>query len=49
MAVLTQNTGKLFKNFVFKQNANFFRRKLAKIAEISDHNIVPRLRPKKKK
>jgi hypothetical protein len=26
---------------VFKKNANFFRRKLAKIAEISDHNIDP--------
>jgi hypothetical protein len=28
---------------VFEINANFFRRKLAKIAENNDHNIDPRL------
>jgi hypothetical protein len=27
---------------VFKQDANFFRRKLGKIAENCDHNIDPR-------
>jgi hypothetical protein len=28
---------------VFEKNANFFRRKLLKIAENCDHNIDPRL------
>jgi hypothetical protein len=38
---LTQNTTKLCKNCFFKKIANFCRRKSAKIAEISDHNIDP--------
>jgi hypothetical protein len=43
---LTQNKAKLCKKFiitlVFDNNANFFRRKLSKIAENCDHNIGPR-------
>jgi hypothetical protein len=42
-----QNKAKLCKNWiitlVFEKNANFFRRKLAKIAENYDHNIDPGL------
>jgi hypothetical protein len=46
LAFLTQNKAKLFKiliicNIGFEKNANFFRRKLAKIAENCDHNIDP--------
>jgi hypothetical protein len=45
LAFLTQNKAKLCKNWiitlVFEKNANFFRRKLAKIAENCDHNIDP--------
>jgi hypothetical protein len=45
LAFLTHNKAKLCKTLivtlVFEKNANFFRRKLAKIAEISDHNIDP--------
>jgi hypothetical protein len=45
MAFLTQNKAKLCKIFimtlVFEKNANFFRRKWAKIAETCDHNIDP--------
>jgi hypothetical protein len=45
---LTQNKGKLGKiliiTLVFEENANFFRRKLAKIAENCDHNIDPRFK-----
>jgi hypothetical protein len=48
IGVLTQNKAKLCKIliitlFFFKKNANFFRQKLAKIAENCDHNIDPRL------
>jgi hypothetical protein len=32
---------KLITTLDFKKNANFFRRKLAKIAENCDHNIDP--------
>jgi hypothetical protein len=32
----------LIITLVFEKNANFFRRKLAKIAENCDHNIDPR-------
>jgi hypothetical protein len=43
---LTQNKAKLCKlliiTLVCEKNANFFRRKLAKIAENCDHNIDPR-------
>jgi hypothetical protein len=46
LAFLTQNKAKFWKKLiitlVFKKNANFFRRKLAKIAENCDHNIDPR-------
>jgi hypothetical protein len=46
MALLTQNKAKLCKTLiiilVFEKNANFFRRKLSKIAENCDHNIDPR-------
>jgi hypothetical protein len=42
---VAQNKAKLFKTLIItfdlEKNANFFRRKLAKIAEISDHNIDP--------
>jgi hypothetical protein len=42
-----KNKAKLYKHWiitlVFEKNANFFRRKLAKIAENCDHNIDPRL------
>jgi hypothetical protein len=45
MAFFAQNKAKLCKNWiitlVFEKNANFFRRKLAKIAENCDHNIDP--------
>jgi hypothetical protein len=45
MAFLTQNKAKICKiliiTLVFEKNANFFRRKLAKIAENCDHNIDP--------
>jgi hypothetical protein len=40
LAFLTQNKAKLYKFFIitldFEKNANFFRRKLAKIAENCD-------------
>jgi hypothetical protein len=46
LAFLTQNKSKLCKiliiTLVFEKNANFFRRKLAKIAENCDDNIDPR-------
>jgi hypothetical protein len=46
LAFLTENKAKLCKLFiitlVFEKNANFFRRKLSKIAENCDHNIGPR-------
>jgi hypothetical protein len=46
MAFLTQNKAKICKiliiTLVFEKNANFIRRKLAKIAENCDHNIDPR-------
>jgi hypothetical protein len=32
---------KLIITLVFENNANFFRRKLSKIAENCDHNIDP--------
>jgi hypothetical protein len=42
-AFLTQTKGnfaeKVIITLVFEKNANFFCRKLAKIAEICDHNI----------
>jgi hypothetical protein len=45
MAFLTQYKAKFCKKLiitlVFKKNANFFRQKLAKIAENCDHNIDP--------
>jgi hypothetical protein len=45
LAFLTENKAKLCKLFiitlVFEKNANFFRRKLSKIAENCDHNIDP--------
>jgi hypothetical protein len=45
MAFLTQNKGKICKiliiTLVFEKNANFFAKKLAKIAENCDHNIDP--------
>jgi hypothetical protein len=45
LAFYAQNKAKLCKNWiitlVFEKNANFFRRKLAKIAENCDHNIDP--------
>jgi hypothetical protein len=41
LVFLTRNKVKLCENFI--SNDNFFRRKLAKIAENSDHNINPRL------
>jgi hypothetical protein len=48
LAFLTQNKAKLFNNFiitlVFEKNANFFRRKLSKIAENCDHSIDPRIK-----
>jgi hypothetical protein len=44
-AFLTQTKGnfaeKVIITLVFEKNANFFRRKLAKIAENCDHNIDP--------
>jgi hypothetical protein len=50
LAFLTQNKAKLCKiliiTLVFEKNANFFRRKLSKIAENCDHNIDPRHREK---
>jgi hypothetical protein len=46
MAFLTQNKAKLCTTLiitlVIEKNANFFRRKLSKIAENCDHNIDPR-------
>jgi hypothetical protein len=46
MAFFTKDKAKLCKNLiitlVFEKNANFFRRKLSKIAENCDHNIDPR-------
>jgi hypothetical protein len=49
LAFLTRNKAKLCKiliiTLVFEENANFFRRKLAKIAENCDHNIDPWLEP----
>jgi hypothetical protein len=43
MAFLTQNKAKLCKNLIItlvsEKNANFFCRKLSKIAENCDHNI----------
>jgi hypothetical protein len=33
----------MIMTLVFEKNANFFRRKLAKIAENCDHNIDPGL------
>jgi hypothetical protein len=45
LAFLTQNKARICKilivTLVFEKNANFFRRKLAKIAENCDHNIDP--------
>jgi hypothetical protein len=45
LAFLTQNKAKLCKNFDhntgFLEKRQFFRRKLAKIAENCDHNIDP--------
>jgi hypothetical protein len=45
LAFLTQNKANLYKMLiitsVFEKNANFFRRKLSKIAENCDHNIDP--------
>jgi hypothetical protein len=45
LAFLTQNKAKLCKilitTLVFEKNANFFRRKLSKIAENRDRNIDP--------
>jgi hypothetical protein len=45
LAFLTQNKAKLCKILiiilVYEKNANFFRRKLANIAENCDHNIDP--------
>jgi hypothetical protein len=45
LAFLTQNTAEFCKKWiitsVFKKNADFFLRKLAKIAENCDHNIHP--------
>jgi hypothetical protein len=42
LAFLTQNKAKLCKILIiFEKNANFFRRKLSKIAENCDHNIDP--------
>jgi hypothetical protein len=45
LAFLAQNKDKLCKMLittsVFEKNANFFRRKLLKIAENCDHNIDP--------
>jgi hypothetical protein len=46
LAFFAETVAVFCKNFImeldFEKNANFFRRKLAKIAEISDHNIDPR-------
>jgi hypothetical protein len=46
LAFLMQNTAGFCKKWIitlaFEKNANFFRRKLAKIAENCDHNIGPR-------
>jgi hypothetical protein len=45
LAFLTQTTAyfakKVIITLVFEKNANFFRRKLAKITENCDHNIEP--------
>jgi hypothetical protein len=45
LAFLTQNKAKSCKiwiiTLIFEKNANFFRRKLSKIAENCDHNIDP--------
>jgi hypothetical protein len=45
LSFLTQNKATFYNNliitFVFKKNANFFRRKLGKIVENCDHNINP--------
>jgi hypothetical protein len=45
LAFLTQNKDKLCKiliiTLVFEKNANFFRRKVSKIAENCAHNIDP--------
>jgi hypothetical protein len=45
LAFLAQNKAKFCKiliiTLVFEKNANFFRRKLSKIAENCDHNIDP--------
>jgi hypothetical protein len=45
LAFLTQNKAKLCQILIItsvsEKNANFFRRKLAKIAENCDHNIDP--------
>jgi hypothetical protein len=45
IAFFTQNKAQLCRiliiTLVFEKNANFFRRKLAKIAENCDHNIEP--------
>jgi hypothetical protein len=46
MAFFAQTTASFEKvviiSFVFEKNANFFRRKFAKIAKNCDHNIDPR-------
>jgi hypothetical protein len=46
---VTQNRAKLGKHFiimlVFEKNANYFRRKLSKIAVNLDHNIDPCVQP----
>jgi hypothetical protein len=46
IGVFDSNKAKLCKiliiTLVFEKNANFFRRKLSKIAEKCDHNIEPR-------
>jgi hypothetical protein len=46
LAFFDQNKAKLCQNWiitlVFEKNANFFRRKWAKITENCDHNIDPR-------
>jgi hypothetical protein len=45
LAFLTQSKSKIYKiltiTLVFEKNANFFRRKLTKIAENCDHNVDP--------
>jgi hypothetical protein len=46
LAVLTKNTVnlllKIYNNIGFREKRQFFRRKMAKIAENFDHNIDPR-------